>query len=146
MTSETPEQKVQNAKFGYKAPESVYQKHDPKATLVGSGTSVDAIDDADTDVSRLWRRAQLTRIIFLVCVCVFRQGVHRSEPHGLLLATECGQKGGKGQGSRDQGWNLPTQHVQGKPVKSGMAGRNRIRWIVEGAQRYRFKKLHLEYV
>lgn len=32
-----PELEKQNAKFGYKAPESVYQKHDPKATLVGSG-------------------------------------------------------------------------------------------------------------
>jgi hypothetical protein len=38
--SETPEQREQSAKFGYKAPESVYAKHDPKATLVGSGTSV----------------------------------------------------------------------------------------------------------
>ena len=34
---DTPEQKAQSAKFGYKAPESVYQKHDPKASLVGSG-------------------------------------------------------------------------------------------------------------
>lgn len=36
--TETAEQRAQNAKFGYKAPESVYQKHDPKSTLVGSGT------------------------------------------------------------------------------------------------------------
>lgn len=36
--SETPEQRVQNSKFGYKAPESVYQKHDPKKSMVGSGT------------------------------------------------------------------------------------------------------------
>lgn len=36
--TETPEQRLQNSKFGYKAPESVYQKHDPKASLVGSGT------------------------------------------------------------------------------------------------------------
>ena len=34
---ETPEQRAQNAKFGYKAPESVYKKHDPKASMVGSG-------------------------------------------------------------------------------------------------------------
>jgi hypothetical protein len=32
-----PELEKQNQAFGYKAPESVYQKHDPKATLVGSG-------------------------------------------------------------------------------------------------------------
>ena len=38
--SETPEQREQSAKFGYKAPESVYAKHDPKASLVGSGASV----------------------------------------------------------------------------------------------------------
>jgi hypothetical protein len=37
---ETPEQRAQNAKFGYKAPESVYKKHDPKASMVGSGASL----------------------------------------------------------------------------------------------------------
>jgi hypothetical protein len=35
--AEIPELEKQNAKFGYKAPESVYKKHDPKASLVGSG-------------------------------------------------------------------------------------------------------------
>ena len=35
--SENPELARQNQKFGYKAPESVYHKHDPKASLVGSG-------------------------------------------------------------------------------------------------------------
>jgi hypothetical protein len=35
--AEIPELEKQNAKFGYKAPESVYHKHDPKSTLVGSG-------------------------------------------------------------------------------------------------------------
>jgi hypothetical protein len=33
--TDVPDLHKQNAKFGYKAPESVYQKHDPKATLVG---------------------------------------------------------------------------------------------------------------
>lgn len=36
--TETPEQRAQNAKFGYKAPESVYKKHDPKASMIGKGT------------------------------------------------------------------------------------------------------------
>lgn len=35
--TETPEQRAQNSKFGYKAPESVYQKHDPKSSLIGKG-------------------------------------------------------------------------------------------------------------
>jgi len=30
----------QNAKFGYKAPESVYKKHDPAASKIASGTFV----------------------------------------------------------------------------------------------------------
>jgi hypothetical protein len=40
MSSESdtvPELKKQNEKFGYKAPESVYPKHDPKASLTGQG-------------------------------------------------------------------------------------------------------------
>lgn len=36
--TETPEQRAQNSRFGYKAPESVYKKHDPKSSMVGSGT------------------------------------------------------------------------------------------------------------
>ena len=38
--AEIPELEKQNSKFGYKAPESVYHKHDPKSTLVGSGKSL----------------------------------------------------------------------------------------------------------
>jgi hypothetical protein len=32
-----PELDKQNQKFGYKAPESVYKKHDPKESLTGQG-------------------------------------------------------------------------------------------------------------
>jgi len=42
--SETnPELEKQNAKFGYKAPESVYQKHDAKSSLVGSGKAFQGV-------------------------------------------------------------------------------------------------------
>jgi len=37
----------QNEKFGYKAPESVYQKHDPKATLVGQGKAFTGVSPMD---------------------------------------------------------------------------------------------------
>jgi hypothetical protein len=36
--TETPEQQAQNAKFGYKAPESVYKKHENN--MAGSGKSI----------------------------------------------------------------------------------------------------------
>lgn len=37
----------QNQKFGYKAPESVYQKHDPKSTLVGQGKAFQGVSPMD---------------------------------------------------------------------------------------------------
>lgn len=43
----TPEQEAQNKKFGYKAPESVYKKHDPKATLTGSGQAFTGVSPMD---------------------------------------------------------------------------------------------------
>jgi hypothetical protein len=48
--SETPEQTAQNNKFGYKAPESVYQKHDPKGTLVGSGKYSGSLQNVSDDI------------------------------------------------------------------------------------------------
>jgi hypothetical protein len=48
--SETPEQTAQNNKFGYKAPESVYQKHDPKGTLVGSGKDSGSLQNVSDDI------------------------------------------------------------------------------------------------
>lgn len=41
------ELKKQDAKFGYKAPESVYQKHDPKSTMVGSGKAFQGVSPMD---------------------------------------------------------------------------------------------------
>jgi len=48
MTDEIPpELKKQNAKFGYTAPESLYQKHDPKKTLIGSGKAFQGVGPMD---------------------------------------------------------------------------------------------------
>jgi hypothetical protein len=47
MTTESPELQKQNAKFGYKAPETVYHKHDPKASLAGSGRAFTGVSPMD---------------------------------------------------------------------------------------------------
>jgi hypothetical protein len=65
--SETPEQAAQNSKFGYKAPESVYQKHDPNKTLVGSGTCSRSLGDG-SNISHFSSR----------------QSFHRCQSDGLL--------------------------------------------------------------
>jgi hypothetical protein len=100
--TETPEQSAQNAKFGYKAPESVYKKHDPKATLVGSGRSSNAVACCVLRVAccvlcilgpRKLMEETLTSLAFLIND---RQGLHRCEPNGLLPPSECAEKGGKG--------------------------------------------------
>jgi hypothetical protein len=45
--TDVPELSKQNAKFGYTAPESVYQKHDPKATLVGRKQAFQGVSPMD---------------------------------------------------------------------------------------------------
>jgi hypothetical protein len=42
-----PELEKQNKKFGYKAPESVYKKHDPKATLTSQGKAFTGVSPMD---------------------------------------------------------------------------------------------------
>lgn len=42
-----PEMKKQNEKFSYKAPESVYKKHDPKASLIGKGQAFQGASPMD---------------------------------------------------------------------------------------------------
>ena len=60
---DTPEQKAQSAKFGYKAPESVYKKHDPKASLIGSGKSQEST--WSVSLKGLWTDALTRRITFI---------------------------------------------------------------------------------
>lgn len=42
-----PELEKQNNKFGYKAPESVYKKYDPKSSLTGSGKAFTGVSPMD---------------------------------------------------------------------------------------------------
>lgn len=42
-----PEMEKQNTKFGYKAPESVYKKHDPKSSLTGQGKAFTGVSPMD---------------------------------------------------------------------------------------------------
>jgi hypothetical protein len=46
-TEGSPELEKQNSKFGYTAPESVYKKHDPKASLVGSKKAFQGVSPMD---------------------------------------------------------------------------------------------------
>jgi hypothetical protein len=45
--TETTDLEKQNNKFGYKAPESVYKKHDPKQSLVGQGKAFTGVSPTD---------------------------------------------------------------------------------------------------
>lgn len=46
--STVPDLEKQNAKkFGYKAPESVYKKYDPKQTMIGSGKAFTGVSPMD---------------------------------------------------------------------------------------------------
>ena len=45
--TDVPELQKQNAKFGYKAPETVYKKHDPKSTMVGQGKAFQGVGPMD---------------------------------------------------------------------------------------------------
>ena len=70
---DTPEQRAQSAKFGYKAPESVYKKHDPKASLVGSGTYRHS---DDTNTGKFFHRG-------ITHICRVRFSIHHQEKHLL---------------------------------------------------------------
>jgi len=45
--TDVPELQKQNDKFAYKAPESVYQKHDPKKSLIGKGQAFQGVSPMD---------------------------------------------------------------------------------------------------
>lgn len=45
--TDVPELRKQNAKFSYKAPESVYQKHDPKGSLTSQGRAFQGVSPMD---------------------------------------------------------------------------------------------------
>lgn len=111
LTMDTPEQKAQSAKFGYKAPESVYQKHDPKASLVGSGTSSEHLEIFTTSF----------RLVSLIinsqrtpCLKIHRKSIHWCLSDGLLPSPKRSEESRKGQNSRDQSWYLSAQYVQGQ--------------------------------
>ena len=45
--TDTPDLQAQNAKFGYKAPESVYPKHDPKKSMTAQGKAFTGVSPMD---------------------------------------------------------------------------------------------------
>ena len=46
-SDKSPDLAKQNAKFGYKAPESVYKKHDPKSSLTGQGKAFTGVSPSE---------------------------------------------------------------------------------------------------
>jgi len=45
--AEAEREAKQDSKFAYKAPESVYQKHDPKKTMIGQGKAFAGVSPMD---------------------------------------------------------------------------------------------------
>jgi hypothetical protein len=84
---ETPEQRAQSAKFGYKAPESVYKKHDPKASLVGSGAFLEKDIHLTCQLNSLWTHSPYRSYLCYFERC--RKSLYWRGSNGFLPAPKC---------------------------------------------------------
>lgn len=108
---ETPKiagREEQDKKFGYKAPESVYQKHKVRCPQ-------------ESDRLRHSKVGKRVLIYQFTAWCYWtRKGGDWCFSHGLLHATKCRQESRESQGSRDKAWSLQERYGQSLLLIDGM--------------------------